>query len=76
FLHAANAMGRAPADCLVIEDSVAGVTGARRAGMRVLGFAGASHAREVADYGESLMAAGAETVFDDMMRLPDLIKGA
>ncbi|MEQ9575775.1 MAG: HAD family hydrolase, partial [Rhodospirillales bacterium] len=25
FLHAANAMGRAPADCLVIEDSVAGV---------------------------------------------------
>ena len=76
FLYAANAMDRAPGDCLVIEDSTAGVTAARRAGMRVLGFAGGSHAREVAGYGKTLMAAGAETVFDDMMRLPDLIKGA
>lgn len=74
FLHAANAMGRTPKDCLVIEDSTAGVTAARRAGMRVLGFAGASHAREVAGYAKTLMDAGAETVFDDMMRLPDLIK--
>ncbi|MEQ9555525.1 MAG: HAD family hydrolase [Rhodospirillales bacterium] len=76
FLHAANAMGRAPADCLVIEDSTAGVTAARRAGMRVLGFAGGSHAREAQGYEKTLMAAGAETVFDDMMRLPDLIKDA
>jgi len=75
FLHAANAMGREPRDCLVIEDSTAGITAARRAGMRVLGFAGASHAREVAGYQGMLMDAGAECVFDDMMRLPDLIKG-
>jgi len=74
FLHAANAMGRAPKDCLVIEDSTAGVTAARRAGMRVLGFAGASHAREVAGYARTLMDAGAECVFDDMMRLPYLIR--
>ena len=74
FLYAANAMGRTPKDCLVIEDSTAGVTAARRAGMRVLGFAGASHAREVAGYAKTLTDAGAETVFDDMMRLPDLIK--
>lgn len=76
FLHAANAMGRAPQDCLVIEDSTAGVTAARRAGMRVLGFAGASHAREVPGYPKTLMEAGAETVFDDMTRLPELIQGA
>ena len=73
FLHAANAMGHAPEDCLVIEDSTAGVTAARRAGMRVLGFAGASHAREAAGYADLLMAAGAATVFDDMRLLPDMI---
>src|SRR6185295_6155870 len=43
FLFAASQMGVDPADCLVIEDSVAGVTAARRAGMEVLGFNGGSH---------------------------------
>ncbi len=76
FLYAANAMSRSPEDCLVIEDSTAGVTAAKRAGMRVLGFAGASHARDMPDYAKGLMAAGAELVFDDMARLPDLIAGA
>jgi beta-phosphoglucomutase-like phosphatase (HAD superfamily) len=43
FLHAAGALGSDPADAVVIEDSVAGVTGAVAAGMRVIGFTGASH---------------------------------
>lgn len=33
FLHAAARLGRAPAGCVVLEDSVAGVTAARAAGM-------------------------------------------
>ena len=33
FLHAANAMGYVPGDAIVIEDSVAGVTAARAAGI-------------------------------------------
>lgn len=38
FLHAANQLG-VPADaCVVIEDSAAGVTAARAAGMRVIGI--------------------------------------
>jgi beta-phosphoglucomutase family hydrolase len=36
FLAAAHKLNLSPADCLVIEDSVAGVTAARRAGMRCL----------------------------------------
>ena len=72
FLHAARAMGVEPQDCLVIEDSVAGVVAARAAGMTVFGFVGASHFSPLDD-GAHLTAAGAELLFDDMTRLPDLV---
>jgi D-ribulokinase len=72
FLYAARSMGAAPKDCLVIEDSVAGVAAARAAGMTVFGFVGASHFSPL-DEGADLTTAGAELLFDDMARLPDLI---
>ena len=59
-------------DCLVIEDSVAGVAAGRAAGMTVFGFVGASHFSPL-DKGAHLTAAGAELLFDDMTRLPDLV---
>jgi HAD superfamily hydrolase (TIGR01509 family) len=43
FLHASNALGVSPCDCLVVEDSVNGVTAAQAAGMRVWGFMGGGH---------------------------------
>jgi HAD superfamily hydrolase (TIGR01509 family) len=46
FLHAANALGVSPGDCLVLEDSVNGVTAAHAAGMRVWGFMGGGHMDE------------------------------
>jgi HAD superfamily hydrolase (TIGR01509 family) len=43
FLFAASALAVSPRDCLVIEDTVNGVTAARAAGMRVWGFRGGGH---------------------------------
>jgi HAD superfamily hydrolase (TIGR01509 family) len=72
FLFAAEQMGMPPQRCLVIEDSIPGITGARAAGMTVLGYHGGSHCRP--GYAETLRAAGAVLTFDDMRQLPVLIE--
>ncbi len=41
FLHAAQEMGAEPANCIVIEDSPAGIAAAKAAGMCVFAFTGA-----------------------------------
>lgn len=43
FLFAADRMGAAPGNCLVIEDSLTGIRAARAAGMAVWRFTGGSH---------------------------------
>ncbi|WP_342360542.1 HAD family hydrolase [Terrarubrum flagellatum] len=69
FLHAAREMQTQPGECVVIEDSVAGVTGASAAGMRVIGFTGGSHLVDKSAHAEKLRAAGAHIVIDDMRDL-------
>jgi beta-phosphoglucomutase-like phosphatase (HAD superfamily) len=72
FLFAAEQMQVAPQRCLVIEDSLPGIAGARAARMTVLGFHGGSHCRS--GHGDALRAAGAAVAFDDMRQLPGLIR--
>jgi len=65
FLYAAAKMQAAPANTLVVEDSVSGVAAAKAAGMKVWGFAGGSH-YESRDGHAILSGAGADRVFDRM----------
>ncbi|MGB1237454.1 MAG: HAD family hydrolase [Pseudomonadales bacterium] len=69
FRYAAAQMQVAPEHCLVVEDSVAGVTAARSAGMRCLGFSGGSHCSD--EHGEQLLAAGAFAVVKHLAQVLD-----
>ncbi|MCR8724857.1 HAD family hydrolase [Frigidibacter sp. ROC022] len=65
YLLAAEGLGVAPGDCVVVDDSPSGCTAGVRAGMRTLGFA--EH-----DDGARLREIGAE-VFHRMSDLPGLL---
>lgn len=65
FLHAAMTMGAKPSRCVVVEDTVSGVTAAVAAGMRAIGYA--------ADSDETaLRHAGAE-ILQILVELPEIL---
>ena len=72
FLHGAKQFNVSPDRAVVIEDSVHGIRGARAAGMRVIGFTGASHTYP--SHADRLTDAGAETVISRMQDLPATIE--
>jgi HAD superfamily hydrolase (TIGR01509 family) len=67
FLFAAARHGVEPARCLVVEDSLSGVSAAQAAGMPVVGFAGGSHCR--AGHADTMLRAGCSLVFLHMDEL-------
>lgn len=67
FLHVARQTGIQPQDCIVVEDSPAGVSAAVAAGMAAIGFIGGSHVDE--DLPGKLEQAGATSVIADMRAL-------
>lgn len=73
YALAARRAGFAAGDCLVIEDSVTGATAAVAAGCQVLGFTG-THA-DRAGHALKLAQVGCFRVFDDMLELPEIVKG-
>lgn len=62
-------MGFAPQDCIVIEDSPAGIEAAQRAGMASFAFTGGSHTH-TSGYRDRIEALSPDVVFDAM---PDLL---
>jgi HAD superfamily hydrolase (TIGR01509 family) len=72
FLHAASTMAYKPQDCVVVEDSPAGIRAAQRAGMNVYAFLGGSHAGP-AGLAQAVAALNPDAIFDDMRKLPGLI---
>jgi HAD superfamily hydrolase (TIGR01509 family) len=68
FLLAARQLGVAPGDCVVFEDSVAGITAAVAAGMTGIGYIGGGHLPP--EQAERLRAAGASAVIGHWREAP------
>ena len=73
FLLAAESMGYAPANSLVVEDSAAGIRAAQAAHMRVAAFTGGGHARNT-EHEARLSALEPDWIIDDMRALPGLLR--
>ncbi len=66
FLHAAAKLDRMPEQCLVVEDSDAGILAAKRAGMKVLAYQPVHSHYTLSENGTMS--------FDDMKQLPELVQ--
>jgi HAD superfamily hydrolase (TIGR01509 family) len=72
FLFAAAQHRVAPGQCLVVEDSLSGVSAALAAAMPVVGFVGGSHCR--AGHAEAMLEAGCAQVFARMDDLAEFLE--
>jgi HAD superfamily hydrolase (TIGR01509 family) len=72
YLLAARTLGVEPARCVVVEDSLSGLTAARAAGMKTIAFVGASHIPD--GYESVLRATGITRIVRTMSELPALVE--
>lgn len=73
FLHAADQMGFTPDECLVVEDSRAGIQAAQAAGMRVCAFTGGSHAANDA-YRAAMRGLNPDVTATHMREVADFVR--
>jgi HAD superfamily hydrolase (TIGR01509 family) len=72
YLYSAKKMNVPANECIVIEDSLAGIEGALAAGMTVFAFGGGQHI--TSRIRDKLKASGAHLFFDNMYDLPSLLE--
>lgn len=72
FLHAAAKLGVSASDCVVIQDSVGGVTAGRAAGATVIGLTAAGHIQP--GFEVRLRQAGADHVVSSFAELDEVIR--
>lgn len=75
FLFAAEKMGVTPNRCVVIEDSLAGLTAAIKAKMLPIAFVG-SKMNNTPEYIQKVKNLGVELIFDNMKELQDYLERA
>ena len=73
FLLAARHLAVPPENCIVIEDSGAGVRAAKAAGMYCIGLLGGSHAK-ASGLAQKLPEAGADAIAETADQLPRLVR--
>lgn len=73
FLYAARQMNFEPAQCLVVEDSLAGVKAAKAANIPVIAYIGAT-GHNTPEYAAACRHNGAFAVSDNMLEIHQLIK--
>jgi HAD superfamily hydrolase (TIGR01509 family) len=71
YLHAARQLAVPIGDCVIVEDSRIGATGACASGARVIGFVGGSHCR--ANHGDMLRGVGVSEVAESFDELRGLL---
>ena len=74
FLLAAEKMGYAPKDCLVVEDSIAGLIAAQRADMVPICYAGAKMYKDNAEHWAKVKGLGVEHIFRTMAELKEFLQ--
>lgn len=73
FLLAAQKMGVKPEECLVVEDSIAGLTAALKAGIKPVAFVG-TDIHNNSEYKQTVKDMGIKYIFDEMGDLYNFIQ--
>lgn len=68
FLKAATVIGKKPEECVVVEDSTAGVQAAKKAGMKCIGYAPKDAVKQDIHWADTIMEDFAELTVEELLK--------